>query len=179
MGSDCLITGDHLLNANKTSKGCGLRRCNSYNIVKNVFVNLLVADFISCTMLLSCIIAVQSLSNVWLCDPMNCSTPGFPSFTISWSLLRLMSIKSVMLSNHLILCCPCLLLPSIFPSIKVFSSESALHIRWPKYWSFNISPSNEYSVWFLLGLAGLICLLWEPMMRPWIQQLTRGLGTPL
>ena len=66
MGSDFLITGDHLLNANKTSKGCGLRRCNSYNIVKNVFVNLLVADLISCTMLLSCIIVVQSLSNVWL-----------------------------------------------------------------------------------------------------------------
>ena len=66
MGSDFLITGDHLLNATKTSKGCGLRRCNSYNIVKNVFVNLLVADLISCAMLLSCIIVVQSLSNVWL-----------------------------------------------------------------------------------------------------------------
>ena len=69
------------------------------------------------------------------------------SFTISWSLLKLMSIESVMPSNHLILCCPLLLLPSIFPSIRVFSSESALHIRWPKYWSFSfsISPSNEYS----------------------------------
>ena len=69
------------------------------------------------------------------------------SFTISWSLLKLMSIESVMPSNRLILCCPLLLLPSIFPSIRVFSSESALHIRWPKYWSFSfsISPSNEYS----------------------------------
>ena len=63
------------------------------------------------------------------------------------SLFRLMSIESVMPSNHLILCCPLLLLPSIFPSIRVFSSESALCIRWPKYWSFSfsISPSNEYS----------------------------------
>ena len=67
------------------------------------------------------------------------------SFTISWSLLKLMSIDSVMPSNHLILCRPLLLLPSIFPSIRVFSSESVLHIRWPKCWSFNISPSNEYS----------------------------------
>ena len=62
----------------------------------------------------------------------------------SWSLLKLMSIKLVMPSNHLVLCCP-LLLPSIFPSIRVFSNESVLHIRWSKYWSFSISPSNEYS----------------------------------
>ena len=67
------------------------------------------------------------------------------SFTISWSLLKLMSIESVMPSNHLILCCPLLLLPSVFPSIRVFSNGSALHIRQPKYWSFSISPSNEYS----------------------------------
>jgi len=68
-----------------------------------------------------------------------------PSFTISRSLPKLMSIESVMPSNHLILCRPLLLLPSIFPSIRVFSSESVLHIRWPKCWSFSISPSNEYS----------------------------------
>ena len=69
------------------------------------------------------------------------------SFTISWSLLKLMSVELVMPSNHLILCHPFLLLPSIFPSIRVFSNESVLHIRWPKYWSFSfsISPSNEYS----------------------------------
>ena len=67
------------------------------------------------------------------------------SFTISWSLLKLMSIESVMPSNLLILCCPLLLLPSIFPSIRVFSSELALCVRWPKYWSFSISPSNESS----------------------------------
>ena len=67
------------------------------------------------------------------------------SFTISRSLLKLMSIDSVMPSNHLILCCPLLLLPSIFPSMRSFSNESVLHIRWPKYWSLSISPSNEYS----------------------------------
>ena len=67
------------------------------------------------------------------------------SFTIFQSLLKLMSIKPVMPSNHLILCRPLLLLPSIFPSIRVFSSESILHIRWSNYWSFSISPSNEYS----------------------------------
>ena len=67
--------------------------------------------------------------------------------TNSWSLLKLMSIVLVMPSNHLILCCPLLFLPSIFPSVRVFSNESVLHIRWPKYWSFSfgISPSNEYS----------------------------------
>ena len=64
---------------------------------------------------------------------------------VSQSLLKLISIESVLLSNHLILCCPLFLLPSIFPSIKVFSNESALHVRWPKYWSFRISPSKEYS----------------------------------
>ena len=67
------------------------------------------------------------------------------SFTISWSLLKLVSIESVMLSNYLILCCPLLLLPSIFPSIRIFSNESVVCIRWPKYWSFSISPSSEYS----------------------------------
>ena len=78
---------------------------------------------------------------------MNCSTPGFPVHHQLPELLKLMSIELVMPSNHLILCRPLLLLPSIFPSIRVFSNESALCIRWPKYWSFNfsISPSNEYS----------------------------------
>ena len=77
---------------------------------------------------------------------MDCSTPSF-SFTVSQSLLKLMPIESVMPSNHLILCCPLLLLPSIFPRIRVFSSELALCFRWPKYWSFsfNTSPSNEHS----------------------------------
>ena len=69
------------------------------------------------------------------------------AFTISWSLLKLMSIELVMPSNHLLLCCPLLLLPSIFPCIRVFSNGSVLRIRWPKYWnfSFSISPSNEHS----------------------------------
>ena len=79
-----------------------------------------------------------------LCDSMDCSRP---SLTNSCSLLKLMSIELVVPSNHLILCCPLLFLPSIFPSIRIFSCEFALCIRWPKYWSFSfsISPSNEYS----------------------------------
>ena len=78
---------------------------------------------------------------------MDCNTPGPPSITNSQNLLKLMYIESVMPSNHFILCRPLFLPPSIFPSIRVFSSESVLHIRWPKYWSFSfsISPSNECS----------------------------------
>ena len=81
-----------------------------------------------------------------LCNPMNRSTPACLSITNSQSLLKLMSIESVLPSNHLILCPPLLLLPSIFPSIRVFSNESALCIRWPKYWSFSfsISPSHDH-----------------------------------
>ena len=81
-----------------------------------------------------------------LCNPMNRSTPGLPVHHQLQSLLKSMSVESVMPSSHLILCCHPLLLPSIPPSIRVFSNESALHIRWPKYWSFSfsISPSNEH-----------------------------------
>ena len=91
--------------------------------------------------------SVLLLSCVWLfATPWTAAHQASLSITNSRSLLKLMSIESVMPSNHLILCCPLLLLPSIFPSIRIFSNESALHIRWPKYWSFSyISPSNEYS----------------------------------
>ena len=91
--------------------------------------------------------SVQSLSRVQLfVTPWIAACQASLSITSSWNLLRLMSIESVMPSNHLILCCPLLLLPSIFPSIRAFSNESALHIRLPKYWSvsFNISLSNEH-----------------------------------
>ena len=80
-----------------------------------------------------------------LCNSMDCSTPGFPVVHQLPELLKFMSIELVMPSNHLILCHPLLLLPSIFPSIRVFSNESVLRIRWPKYWSLSISPSNKYS----------------------------------
>ena len=78
-----------------------------------------------------------------LCDPMNRSTPGTLSITISRSPPKPMSIESVMASNHLILCHPLLLLPSIFPSIRIFSNESTLCMRWPKYWSFSFSTSSS------------------------------------
>ena len=93
------------------------------------------------------VVIIQSLSRVWLfATPWISACQAFLSFIISWSFLKLMSIESVMSSNHLILC-HALLLPSIFPSIRVFSNDLALHIRWPKYWSFSfsINPSNEYS----------------------------------
>ena len=92
--------------------------------------------------------SVQSLSCVRVfATPWTVAHQASPSIASSWSLLKLMSIESVMPSNYLILCCPLLLPPSIFPSIRGFSNESVLHIRWPKYWSFSfsISPSNEYS----------------------------------
>ena len=92
--------------------------------------------------------SVQSLSRVWLfASPWTAARQASLSITSSWSLLKLMSIESVMPSNHLILYCLLLPWPSMFPSIKVFSNQSVLHIRWPKYWtfSFSISPSNEYS----------------------------------
>ena len=97
----------------------------------------------------SCLVfAVQSLSHVqFLVTPWTAAHEAFWSFTVSLSLFKLMSIESVMASNHFILCHPLLLLPSIFSSIRVLSNESVLLIRWPKYWSFSfsISPSDEYS----------------------------------
>ena len=89
---------------------------------------------------------VQLLCNIQLfATPWTAVCQTSLSFTISQSLLKLMSIESMMPSDHLILCHLLLLLPSVFPSIRGFSNELALHIRWPKYWSFSISPSNEYS----------------------------------
>ena len=120
-------------------------------------------------------LSVQSLSYVQLfVTPWTAACYASLSIANSLSLLKLMSIKSVMPSNHFILCCPLLLLPSIFPSIKVFSNESVLHIRWPKYWSFSfsISPSKEYSAllsimidWFdLFVVQGT--LSWESSPTP-------------
>ena len=92
-----------------------------------------------------------------LCDPVDHITPGFPVHHQLWSLPKLMSFESVMPSNHLILCRPCLFMPSIFPSIKVFSNESALHIRWPKYWSFSFNMSPSRMDWLdLLAAQGTL-----------------------
>ena len=111
-------------------------------------------------------VSVQSLSRVWLCNSMDCTCQASLSLSISQSLPKFMFTASVVWSSHLILWHPPLLLPSIFPSIRVFSNQSALHIRWPKYWSFSfsISPSNEYSgrisfkmEWFdLLAVQGTL-----------------------
>ena len=96
------------------------------------------------------------------CDPMDCSIPGFPVLHYLPEFAQTHSIESVMPSTHLSFCCPLLRLPSVFTSIRIFSSESALHIRWPKYWnfSFSISPSNEYSglISFRMGWLDLLAL---------------------
>ena len=111
-----------------------------------------------------CFFFVQLPSRVWLfVTPQTTARQASLSFTISRSLLKLTSIDSVMPSNHLILCRPLLLLPSLFPGIRVFSNEYALHIRWPEYWSFsfNISPSSEYSglISFRIDWFQLLALL--------------------
>ena len=104
---------------------------------------MLIACWIPRLLVYCCSVARSRLT---LCDPRTSACYISLSITNFQSLLKLMSIESAMPSNHLILCCPLLLLPSIFPSFRVFSNASALHIRWPKYWnfSFNISPSNEH-----------------------------------
>ena len=118
-------------------------------------------------------VVVHSLSHVWLfATPWTAARQASLSITISQSLLKLMSIESVMPSNHFILFHPFLLLPSIFPSIRVFSNELALHIRWPKYWSFSfsISPSSEYSgmISFKIDLFDLLAV--QVTLRSLLQQ---------
>ena len=104
---------------------------------------------------------VQSLSHVWLSNPVDCSMPGFPV------LHHLPELVSVMPSNHLILCHHLLLLPSVFPNIRIFSSESVLCIRWPKDWSFSFSfsPSNEYPELISLGWTDLISLQYKRLSK--------------
>ena len=122
-----------------------------------------ICTFITCRMFP---VVVQSLSRVRLfVTPWTEAHQPSLSFFISRSLLKLMSIEFVIPSNHLILCHHLLLLPSIFSSIKVFSNELALRIRWLNYWSFSISPSGEYQCCFPLGLTGLISLQSKGLSR--------------
>ena len=115
------------------------------------------------TELICCCCSVVKSCQI-LCNSMNCSMPDFPVLHFSQSLLKFMRTELVMLSNYLILCHPLLLLPSIFPSIRVFSNELALHIKWPKYCSirFSISPSNEYSglISFRMDWFDLLTIQW-------------------
>ena len=121
---------------------------------------------------MSLLSSVQSLSHVQLfATPWTAARQASLSITNSRNLLKLMSIESVMPSNHLILCHPLLLLPSIFPNIRVFSNESALHIRWPKYWSFSFSiiPSNEYSVLISFRMDWLDFLAFQGTLKSLLQ----------
>ena len=118
------------------------------------------------------LLVVQLLSHVQLyATPWNAVGQASLFFTISWSLFKLMSIELVMLSNHLVLCHPLLLLPSVFPSIRVLSSESVLPSRWPKYWSFtfSISPSNEYSGLISFRMDWLDLLVVQGILKSLLQ----------
>ena len=118
------------------------------------------------------VVVVQLPSHVRLfATPWAAACQASLSFTISQSLLKLMSIELVMLSNHFNLCCPLFLLLSIFPNIRGFSNESALHIRWPKYWSFsfNISPYNEHAGPISLGMDWLDLLAVQGTLRSLLQ----------
>ena len=133
--------------------------------------------------IIKCILCSLVQSCLTLCNPMNCSTPGFPVFHYLLEVAQILSIEQVMPSNYLIFCHHFLLLPSIFPSIRVFSSESVFRIRWTKHWSFwfIVSPSNEYSglISFRIDWSDLLAVqsvpfssaaqscptLWDPMNR--------------
>ena len=142
-----------LISCHQSYRGKPISQINGYERIENLFckcfklgkkgggqlINLLHWDLRSvccCSVTKSCLTP---------CNSWAAAHQASRSFTISQRLLKLLCIELVMPSNHLILCCPLILLPSIFPSIRVFSSGSALRIRWPKYWSFSISPSNEYT----------------------------------
>ena len=115
--------------------------------------------------------SVQSLSCVrFFVTPMDCSTPGFPVHRLSpRAYSNLMSIELVMPSNHLILCHRLLLPPSVFPSIRIFSNESVLHVTWSKYWHFSISPSNEYSVLISFRMGWLDLLAVQGTLKSLLQ----------
>ena len=136
------------------SNSCPLSRWGHLGPLVSSVLSLIIPRTILCSkalfcqgnFVINCYCSVAKLC-LTLCDPMDCSTPGFPVLHCLLEFVELMSIEAVMPSNHLILCRPLLLLPLILTSVRVFSNESALCIKWPKYWSFSfsISPSNEYS----------------------------------
>ena len=148
---------------------CGGLFCGLYDVLQNFSLYPLETN----STLLPIISSVQSLIHAQLfATPWIAACQASLSVTNSWSLLKLMIIESVMPSNHLILCHPCLLLPSIFPSIRVFSNEPVLRIRWPKYWSssFSISPSSEYSGLISFRMDWLDLLAVQGTLKSLLQQ---------
>ena len=141
-----------------------LREHNSTEPITDVLFHLYLItiwqDYLHIRLHLDDVISLVAQACPTLCDPIDCSTPGLPVHHQLRGLLKLMSTELVMSSNQLILCCHLLLLPSIFPSITVFSNESVPHIRWPKYWSFTSVSVLEGNIqdWFPLGRTGWISL---------------------
>ena len=153
--TECLVNPRQwllLMGANLIGNMCwGLREPQS------CWRNMPITNSICCVLC-----SVQSLCHAQLCSPMDCSMTGLAVLHNSWSLGKVMSIELVIPSNHLILCQPLLLLPSIFPSIRIFSNESALHIRWLKYWSFSFSISSVQ----LLRCVWLFATPWIAALQP-------------
>ena len=146
------------------------------NSLRDSRLNFISSNVPKSLVLISCI---QSLSHVWLSTiPWTAACQASLPITNTQSLLKLMSVELVMPSNHLILCCPLLLLPSFFPSIRIFSSESVLHIRWPKCWSFSFSINLIKNIqdWFPLGLTGWISLKSKGLSRVFPTQLFKNIN---
>ena len=158
--TECLVNPRQwllLMGANLIGNMCwGLREPQS------CWRNMPITNSICCVLC-----SVQSLCHAQLCSPMDCSMTGLAVLHNSWSLGKVMSIELVIPSNHLILCQPLLLLPSIFPSNRIVSNEWVLHISWPKYWRFNfsISPSSEYSGLISFRMTGWISLQSKRLSR--------------
>ena len=176
MSKTTLLTALCLLQL-KSNQGCLLSKCT---LTWHFHFLALLECFLSALRVLGpdpgpfprvkflCCFFVESLSHFWLfATPWTAVPQASLSFTISQSSVRVMSTELVMPSKHLILCRPLLLLPSIFPSFRLFSNKSSLCIRWPKFWrfSFSISPSNDYSRSISFGWTGLICLQSKGLSR--------------
>ena len=160
----------YILDDNILSDTSFINISSSLCLLFSLFLTVYFAEQKFLILMTSNYVVVQSLSCVQLfATPWTAAQQVSLSFTVAQSLLKFISIESVMPSNHLILCFPLLLLPSIFPSIKVFSNELAIHNRWPKYWSFSISPFNDYSGLISLRIDCLDLLAVQETLKSLLQ----------
>ena len=144
---------------------------NKYGVIYYAVIEYASLTFYDIGISICCCCSVTK-SYLILCDPMKCNTPGFPVLHYFPDFAQTHPIESMMPSNHLILCRALLLLPSVFPSIRIFSNESALLIKWPKYWSFSFStsPSNEYSVFISFRIDWFDLLAVQGTLKSLLQQ---------